>query len=114
MAIYRHHGYISSVCHGIAGLLNLKEDGQYLINGKNITGFTTSEEILAGKKSVVPFLNKKVAEDHGAHFRQKLSYRKYAIQDGRLITGQNPFSVRAVAKKLIAALKNPAALQTGK
>ena len=110
MAIYHHHGYISSVCHGIAGLLNLKEDGQYLINGKNITGFTTSEEILAGKKSVVPFLNKKAAEDHGAHFRQKLAYRKYAIQDGRLITGQNPFSVRAVAKKLIAALKKPAAL----
>lgn len=106
MAIYHNQGYVTSVCHGIAGLLNLKEaDGQYLIAGKTITGFTTAEEIIAGKKSVVPFLNRDVAEKHGAHFKKKRFYSEYAVTDGRLITGQNPFSVRAVAKQLVAELQ---------
>ncbi|KRK33145.1 type 1 glutamine amidotransferase domain-containing protein [Loigolactobacillus bifermentans] len=105
LTIYQNGGYVTSVCHGIAGLLNLKtETGQYLIAGKNITGFTTAEEILAGKKSVVPFLNRTVAEAHGAHFRKKRFYSEYAIQDGQLITGQNPFSVHAVAQRLIKQL----------
>lgn len=106
LAIYQDGGYITSVCHGIAGLLNIKEaNGDYLIKGKTITGFTTTEEIFAGKKNVVPFLNKTVAENHGAHFKKKRAYSDYAIQDGQLITGQNPFSVRSVAKLLLAAKK---------
>lgn len=104
-SIYDQGGYLTSVCHGIAGLLNIKdENGTYLIKGKQITGFTTMEEILAGKKSVVPFLNKEVAEAHGADFRKKRAYADYAIKDGRIITGQNPFSVRSVAKLLLKEL----------
>lgn len=102
LTIYDQGGYITSVCHGIAGLLNIKDDqGHYLIAGKTITGFTHSEEILAGKRSVVPFLNQKVAEAHGATFSKKRFYKEYAVKDGRLLTGQNPFSVRAVAKLLL-------------
>lgn len=104
-SIYDQGGYLTSVCHGIAGLLNIKdENGTYLIKGKQITGFTTMEEILAGKKSVVPFLNKEVSEAHGADFRKKRAYADYAIKDGRIITGQNPFSVRSVAKLLLKEL----------
>lgn len=104
-SIYDNAGYITSVCHGIAGLLNIKDDqGDYLIANKQITGFTTAEEIIAGKKSVVPFLNQQVAQDHGANFVKKRTYSEFAVQDGRLITGQNPFSARAVAGKLIEAL----------
>lgn len=106
MAIYRNDGYVTSVCHGIAGLLNIKNDqGDYLIDGRNVTGFTTAEEIIAGKKSVVPFLNKAAAEAHGAHFEKKRFYSEYAIKDGHLLTGQNPFSVRAVAKLLLNEVK---------
>lgn len=102
MTIYKNNGYLLSVCHGIAGLFNLKDNqGKYVISGKNITGFTTTEEMLAGKKSVVPFLNQKIAEKRGAKFRQKRFYSNYAIKDGHLITGQNPFSVRSVAKLFI-------------
>ncbi|MBF8808261.1 MAG: type 1 glutamine amidotransferase domain-containing protein [Enterococcus lacertideformus] len=105
LAIYNNDGYITSVCHGVAGLLNIKDkQGNYLIAGKKITGFTTAEEILASKKSVVPFLNQKEAEKRGAHFSKKRSYKEYAVKDGRLITGQNPFSVRAVAKLLLKEL----------
>lgn len=104
--IYQNNGYVTSVCHGIAGLLNIKDDKEkYLIAGKTITGFTKSEEILAGKRSVVPFLNKVEAEKRGANFKEKRAYKEFALQDGRLITGQNPFSAHAVAKLLIQNLK---------
>ncbi|WP_125767205.1 type 1 glutamine amidotransferase domain-containing protein [Lapidilactobacillus wuchangensis] len=98
LAIYQNNGWVLSVCHGIAGLLNVRDAaGQYLINGRTITGFTKTEEILAGKKRVVPFLNQQVATDHGAHFIKKRAYSEFATQDGHFITGQNPFSVKAVA-----------------
>lgn len=99
LAIYQNNGWLLSVCHGIAGLLNVRDaTGQYLIKGRTITGFTKTEEILAGKQRVVPFFNQQVATDHGAHFIKKRAYRQFATQDGHLITGQNPFSVKAVAK----------------
>lgn len=99
--IYQQNGFVTSVCHGIAGLLNVRVDDQYLIRDKKVTGFTTAEEILAGKKKVVPFLNQQVATEHGAKFQKKRAYKEYAVKDGRLITGQNPFSARAVAKLLL-------------
>ncbi|KAF1302410.1 type 1 glutamine amidotransferase domain-containing protein [Candidatus Enterococcus willemsii] len=103
--IYQNGGYLTSVCHGIAGLLHIQDTmGNYLIANKSITGFTNTEEFLAGKKSVVPFFNQQVAEAHGAHFKKKRAYKDFAIQDGRIITGQNPFSVHSVAKLLLAAL----------
>ncbi|GEO77813.1 ThiJ PfpI family protein [Companilactobacillus mindensis DSM 14500] len=99
--IYQQNGFVTSVCHGIAGLLNVRVDDQYLIRDKKVTGFTTAEEILAGKKKVVPFLNQQVATEHGAKFQKKRAYKEYAVKDGRLITGQNPFSARAVANLLL-------------
>ncbi len=104
-SILAQGGYATSVCHGIAGLLNVKDsDGQYLISGRNVTGFTTAEEVLAGKRKVVPFLNQTVATKHGANFKRRRAYAEYAVQDGQLITGQNPFSAKAVANLLIKAL----------
>lgn len=98
-------GYLTSVCHGIAGLFNIKAaDGTYVITGKQITGFTTSEEVVAGKKKVVPFLNQEMAAARGANFVKKHAYQDNVVQDGHLITGQNPFSVRSVAQALIQAL----------
>lgn len=106
ITIYKNNGYLLSVCHGIAGLFNLKDDqGKYVISGKNITGFTSTEEILAGKKSLVPFLNQQMAEQRGAKFRQKRFYSNYAIKDDHIITGQNPFSVRSVAKLFIQEVR---------
>ncbi|RRK10016.1 type 1 glutamine amidotransferase domain-containing protein [Lactiplantibacillus garii] len=103
--IYENGGFVTAVCHGIAGLLNVKlTSGQYLISGKHVTGFTLSEELIAGKRRVVPFLNQQVAESHGAKFEKKRAYKTFAVRDGQLITGQNPFSAQAVAEKLISAI----------
>ena len=101
LAIYGQGGYLASVCHGIAGLLYLQKDGEYLVAGKNITGFTTMEEYLSGHSGDIPFWNERVAKAHGAVFRKKRPFASFAIQDGRIVTGQNPESPRAVARLLL-------------
>ncbi len=101
LAVYGQGGYLASVCHGIAGLLFLQKDGKYLVAGKNITGFTTMEEYLSGHSSDIPFWNERVARAHGAVFRKKRPFASFAIQDGRIVTGQNPESPRAVARLLL-------------
>ncbi|MGV3311129.1 type 1 glutamine amidotransferase domain-containing protein [Streptococcus suis] len=102
-SIYEQGGYISSVCHGVAGLLNIRDrDGRYLIEGKKITGFTKWEEILSGKLKKVPFITETEVKKRGADFQKKLPYTSFALQDGRFVTGQNPMSGRAVAKRLLS------------
>ena len=101
LAIYGQGGYLASVCHGIAGLLYLQKDGECLVAGKNITGFTTMEEYLSGHSGDIPFWNERVAKAHGAVFRKKRPFASFAIQDGRIVTGQNPESPRAVARLLL-------------
>lgn len=107
--IYQQGGYLTSVCHGIAGLLYLKgEAGDYIISGKKITGFTSTEEWLSGKRKLVPFMNEDIAKKHGASFYKKRFFTPFALQDGQLITGQNPQSATAVANALIKnILKQP-------
>jgi len=104
-SIYENGGFVTSVCHGIAGLLNIRlSNGDYLIYDREITGFTKAEEILAGKQKVVPFFNQVAAEHRGAKFMKRRAYSEYAVQDGHLITGQNPFSAKAVANLLLKNL----------
>ncbi|ALB29149.1 type 1 glutamine amidotransferase domain-containing protein [Companilactobacillus heilongjiangensis] len=106
LEIYQNDGFLTSVCHGISGLLYIKDDqGQYLIRHKHITGFTNAEEQLSGKKKYVPFLNEEVAKLHGAIFSKKRPYSEYALADGQFITGQNPFSPAAVGKILVKKLQ---------
>jgi putative intracellular protease/amidase len=107
MEIYKDGGYVTSVCHGIAGLLNIKEDsGDYLIKGKQVTGFTQKEEELSGKESKVPFGTEEEAIKRGADFKKEDPFTSFAVKDGQLITGQNPASGKAVAEKLIKALED--------
>ncbi|MGQ4819520.1 type 1 glutamine amidotransferase domain-containing protein, partial [Enterococcus faecium] len=80
-SLYEQGKYLTSVCHGIAGLLNVKDaSGNYLVADKTITGFTTAEEILTMKKAVVPFLNETIAKEHGANFAKKRPYKEFAYQ----------------------------------
>lgn len=103
--IYQNNGYVTSVCHGLAGLLNVKDaTGAYLIAGKRITGFTQMEEVLSGKSKLVPFGTEQEAKKRGADFVKKAPFTSHAVQDGRLITGQNPMSGRAVAQLLLENL----------
>lgn len=103
--IYHNGGYVCSVCHGLVGLLNLKDyNDKYLIDGRNITGFTDKEEKLGGKENKVPYSSEQEAKYRRANFVKTLPYTPNAIKCGRIITGQNPFSGKAVARELLKAL----------
>lgn len=103
--IYQNNGYVTAVCHGVVGLLNIKNtNGEYLIKGKNITGFSNMEEFLNGTRSKVPYLTENELKKRGCNYSKKMPFTEYAIRDGRLITGQNPQSPKQVAKLLLNAL----------
>lgn len=105
-AVWDQGGVVSSVCHGYCGLLNVTlSDGTRLVEGKTVTGFAWSEEVLAGVARKVPYNAEAEMKQRGAHYRKAfLPFLPYAVADGRLITGQNPFSAKATAKKIIATL----------
>lgn len=97
---------IAFVCHAPAALKNVKNnDGTPLVKGKNVTGFTNTEEAAVGLTDVVPFLVEDMLSENGGNYTKKDDWAAYAIQDGNLITGQNPASSELVADKLLESLK---------
>ena len=97
---------IAFVCHAPAALKNVKGiDGSPLVKGKKVTGFTNSEEKAVQLTDVVPFLVEDMLKENGGIYSKNEDWAVYAIQEGNLITGQNPASSGLVAKKLLAALK---------
>ena len=105
--IYENGGIVSSVCHGAAGLLNIKlSNGSLLVKGKQLTGFSNEEEKLAELDKFVPFLTETELVARGAIYKKaEEPWISFAVEDQRLITGQNPASGGAVADLLIEALK---------
>ena len=93
---------IAAVCHAPAVLLNVKDGaGNYLLKGKNVTGFANSEEAAVGLTEVVPFLLENELKDKGGIYTKKEDWASYVVKDGMLITGQNPASSEAAAKELL-------------
>lgn len=105
--IYEKGGFVSSVCHGAVGLLNIKlSDGALLVKGKQLTGFSNEEEKLAELDKFVPFLTETELVSRGAIYKKAdKPWSSFAIEDTRLVTGQNPASGGAVADLLLAALR---------
>lgn len=97
---------IAFVCHAPAALKDVKNtDGSALVKGKKVTGFTNTEEAAVGLTDVVPFLVEDMLTKNGGIYSKKEDWAGYAIQDGNLITGQNPASSELVAEKLLESLK---------
>lgn len=97
---------IAAVCHAPSVLLNVKDnEGNYLVKGKKVTGFTNTEEEAVGLTEVVPFLLENELKNKGGIYSKKEDWASYVVKDGMLITGQNPASSEAVAKELIMILK---------
>jgi putative intracellular protease/amidase len=104
--IYDKGGVVCAVCHGGAGLLNVKlADGSLLIEGKNLTGFSNKEEEAIGTDTKVPFLLETALIENGANYSCAANWQEYVVVDGRLITGQNPASDLEMAKELVKLLK---------
>jgi putative intracellular protease/amidase len=96
---------IAFVCHAPAALINMKaENGNPLVKGKRVTGFSNSEEDAVGLTTVVPFLLEDELKKLGAHYSKVNDWSSFAEQDGLLITGQNPASSEAVAQLLLKTL----------
>jgi putative intracellular protease/amidase len=106
--IYEDGGIVSSVCHGAAALLNIKlSDGTLLVKGRQVTGFSNEEEKLAELDQFVPYLTEDELTKRGATYRKAdRPWATYAIEDGRLVTGQNPASGGAVADLVIRQLRS--------
>jgi len=97
---------IAAVCHAPAVLLNVKdEEGNYLVKGKKVTGFTNSEEEAVKLTEIVPFLLENELKSKGGIYSKKEDWASHVVKDGMLITGQNPASSEAVANELIKVLK---------
>ncbi|WP_201550981.1 type 1 glutamine amidotransferase domain-containing protein [Psychrobacter fjordensis] len=96
---------VAFVCHSPAALKNVKVDGEYLVKGKKVTGFTNSEEDAVGLTDVVPFLVEDAMIANGGHYEKAADWESFVVEDGLLITGQNPASSEEAAKRLLAKLK---------
>lgn len=98
---------IGAVCHGVVGLVSLQNDtGGFLVKGKQLTGFSNSEEESAGLTRVVPFLLETKLVSMGALYSKGANYVSHVVEDGNIITGQNPASSEEVAKKMVALVKH--------
>lgn len=96
---------IAFVCHAPAALKNVKDaDGNPLVKGKQVTGFTNSEEEAVGLKDEVPFLIEDMLKEIGGIYSKKENWAEYVLEDENLITGQNPASSKLVAETLYAQL----------
>jgi len=103
---YNQQKPVAFVCHAPAALLHVKaENGQPLVKGKRVTGFSNSEEEAVQLREVVPFLLENELKALGAHYSKGDDWAINVEQDGLLITGQNPASSHAVAELLLKTLK---------
>jgi len=107
MSIYEEHqGIISSVCHGTAGIVNLKtKDGKYLVSGKTISGYPDAyENKSADYFKQFPFQITKTIEEREGTFKYSPRNTAHLEVDGRVVTGQNYLSSALVANKIIEML----------
>jgi putative intracellular protease/amidase len=102
---YERGAVVSAVCHGPVSLLNVKlSDGSYLVNGKNISSFTTAEED-GYARADVPFDLQTALTAQGAIYHTVENWQPFSIADGNLVTGQNPASGTGVGEKVVAILE---------
>ncbi len=97
---------VGAVCHAPGVFKNVKFDnGEAFVKDKNVTGFSNSEEAAVKLTEVVPFLVEDELKKLGGHYTKTDDWGVHVVEDGFLITGQNPASSEAVAEKLITLLK---------
>ncbi len=104
-SFYNANKPVSAVCHAPAIFKHTKDaSGNPLVKGKKVTGFTNTEEAAVQLTDVVPFLVEEMLQANGGVYSRTEDWQPYAVQDGTLITGQNPASSELVAEKLFEML----------
>lgn len=105
--LYQNDKVVSAVCHGPAALVNVELDnGEMLLANKKVSGFTNEEELMLipEAEEIFPFLLQSKLTEQGANFQQGTAYLERVVQDGKLITGQNPWSVWMLAELVVEEL----------
>ncbi|AXA90069.1 type 1 glutamine amidotransferase domain-containing protein [Massilia sp. YMA4] len=97
---------VALVCHAPGVLRHVRAaDGRPLVEGKQVTGFTNSEEAAVQLTDIVPFLVEDELKAKGGKFTRGADWGSYVVRDGLLITGQNPASSADAATALMAQLR---------
>ena len=97
---------VGAVCHGPAGLLNIRlANGRYLIENKQVAAFTNDEERAVGLYDTVPFLLADALQERGAIHLPAANFQAQTIVSERLVSGQNPASARGVARAMLSLLR---------
>ena len=97
---------IGTVCHGPAALRRARRpDGAPLVQGRQVTAFSDSEEAAVGLTAVVPFSVEAMLRGNGGRYSKAADFQPYVVTDGRLVTGQNPASSAPAAEALLALLR---------
>lgn len=105
-SIYDAGGVVGAVCHGPAGLVNIRlASGAHLVAGKEVAAFTNEEERAVGLAEVVPFLLADKLTERGAIHKPAPNWQKHVITSERLVTGQNPASAAGVAESMVKLLE---------
>ena len=106
--IYEHGGIVSAICHGTAGIVNLKNrDGAFIFANKKVTGFPDIfEDTKAEYYKAFPFsIDKEVSKNGGNFVYSKKWGDNFFIVDGNIITGQDPTATASVAQEVIKNLQ---------
>jgi len=105
-ALYQAGKPVAAVCHAPGVFRHVKDaNGQPLVKGKRVTGFTNTEEDAVQLTNVVPFLVEDMLKEKGGLYSKGADWASYVVTDGLLLTGQNPASSEGAAEALLAALK---------
>lgn len=103
---YEQDKVIGAVCHAPAIFKHVMiKPGQNLVGGREVTGFSNSEEDAAGLTNIVPFLLEDMLKENAATYSKGDDWAPHIVVDGKLITGQNPASSEGVAKAVVQELQ---------
>jgi len=102
--IYTDGGVIGAVCHGPAALVNVSIDGKHILDGRTLTAFTNREESMFGDKEGKYWSLEDRIVTEGGHFDGARPLELHVVTDGRIVTGQNPFSTAMTAEATIRAM----------
>lgn len=98
---------VATICHAGCALLEVKnEDGTNLVSGRNVTSFSDSEEAAVDMVEHCPYLVETELKKLGAKYTKGGDWANHSVQDGLLITGQNPASSSAVADMVLTQIKS--------
>ena len=104
-AFVRNDKPVAAVCHAPAAFVNVRgKNGDYLIKGRRVTGFTNAEERAVGLSTIVPFLLEDRLKERGAMYSSGVNWAPHVQVDGKLVTGQNPASSGPAAQALLTLL----------